>query len=429
MEIILFILYLSALGAGIGTFSGLVPGIHVNTLAALMLSFYPALDGMLSTFIPPTYVPVCVASCVVSAAVVHSFVDFVPSVFIGAPDPDEVLSMLPGHRLLSEGRGMAAIRSASIGSIVGASISIVIAVPMQYLLLNGFGDYLDSITVVILIVVILMMTFHEATMPDITWAFLIIGLSGTLGFVCMNYEIPCNGVFTDGNILFPLLTGLFGMPALLQSIGKSEIIKQYDKEKYPVGPLPGIKGVITGCLTGWYPGITATSGAIVSDMITPEKKPEGFISMVASIGTASTVLMLVTMSVSGKGRSGTMLIVKEIVGNDIIGFHNPVFLLLLFSVAIASLMGYYITIFSGKMMNRLISKIDTNLLNKICIIAIVALVLMMTGPYGALILVVSTIMGFLPIAVGTSRVHLSGCLIIPTLIANLGCTELVLSLI
>ncbi len=61
-----------------------------------------------------------VACCIFAASTVHSFVDFVPSVFIGAPDPDEALSVLPGHRLLMEGRGMAAVRAAAVGSAVGA---------------------------------------------------------------------------------------------------------------------------------------------------------------------------------------------------------------------------------------------------------------------------------------------------------------------
>ena len=415
-EIILFIVYLSIVGACIGTFSGLMPGVHVNTLSALMLTFYPNLEEFLSTFIPPDHIPVCVASCVISAAIVHSFVDFVPSVFIGAPDPDDVLSMLPGHRLLSEGKGMVAVRSAAIGSAVGACASIAIAIPMQYLLIIGLGEYLDSLTVAVLLIVLLVMIFHESTIGKGVWALILIILSGLLGYFCMNIDIPCKGLFGYGNILFPLLTGLFGMPALLQSLKKTKLTKQTDDERYPVGPIPGIKGVITGCITGWFPGITATAGAIVSSTVTPEKRPEGFISMIASIGTASAVMMLITMSVSGKGRSGTMLVIRDILNDSVIGFMNPSFLLLLFSVAIATLLGYNLTIFSGKMMSSLISKIDIVTVNRFSIILVVSLVALMTGPFGLIILAISTIMGFLPISAEISRVHLTGCLIFPTLL-------------
>ena len=33
---------MSVLGAGLGLFSGLAPGIHVNTLAAMLLASYPS---------------------------------------------------------------------------------------------------------------------------------------------------------------------------------------------------------------------------------------------------------------------------------------------------------------------------------------------------------------------------------------------------
>jgi len=418
-EIILFVVYMSIAGAFIGTLSGLVPGIHVNTLAALMMTFYPSLERLLSIFIPSDCVPVCVASCVMSASVVHSFVDFVPSVFIGAPDPDDVLSMLPGHRLFSEGKGMVAVRSAAIGSTVGACASIAIAIPMQYLLVIGLGGYLDDLTVAVLSIVLLMMVFSESDIGKGVWALTTVLLSGFLGYFCMNADIPCNGPFGYGNILFPLLTGLFGMPALLQSLKRTETTEQTDGEIYPIGPVPGLKGVMTGCITGWFPGITATAGAIVSDTVTPEREPKGFISMVASIGTASAVMMLVTISVSGKGRSGTMLVIEDILGDSVVGFMNGPFLLLLFSVAIAALLGYKLTVFSGNIMSSLVSRMDIADVNRFSIVLMISLVSLMTGPFGLIILTVSTIMGFLPIYADVSRVHLTGCLIIPTLLSIL----------
>ena len=36
-------------------------------------------------------------------AITHTFIDFIPSIFLGAPDEDSVLSILPGHKLLLKG--------------------------------------------------------------------------------------------------------------------------------------------------------------------------------------------------------------------------------------------------------------------------------------------------------------------------------------
>ena len=282
LDVVLFILYMSLLGAAIGTFTGLVPGIHVNTLAAMMLAGYPFLSDLLSPFIPSELMPVCISSCIMSASIVHSFVDYVPSVFIGAPDPDDVISTLPGHRLLLEGRGMAAVRSAAIGSCVGACASIILAIPLQLILMSGVSDYLDSITAIVLIAVIATMIMHEKERKNTLWCFLIILISGLLGLICMDLEIPCEGAIVGSTMLFPMLTGLFGMPTMLQALRNPVIEEQTDDCEYPVGPVPGIKGVITGVLTGWFPGITSTTGAILSDSITPERKPEGFMSDLCS---------------------------------------------------------------------------------------------------------------------------------------------------
>ena len=41
-ELLLLVLTAAAVGAAVGTFTGLVPGIHVNTLAAVLFTSYPA---------------------------------------------------------------------------------------------------------------------------------------------------------------------------------------------------------------------------------------------------------------------------------------------------------------------------------------------------------------------------------------------------
>lgn len=419
IDIVLFILYMAILGAAIGTFSGLVPGIHVNTLAALMLAGYPFLKGLFSPFIPSDLLPLCVASCIMSASIVHSFVDYVPSVFIGAPDPDDIISALPGHRLLLEGRGMAAVRSAAIGSCVGSCVSIVIAIPLQLILLSGLSDYLDSITSIVLISVILLMILHEKEYAGMAWCTAIIFISGLLGLACMDLDIPGDGLLGEGTLLFPMLTGLFGMPALLESLHNPRIVEQKDDERYPVGPIPGIKGVLTGILTGWFPGITSTTGAILSGSVTPERRPEGFIAMTASIGTSASIIMLVTMSITGHGRSGTMIIIGDILGDSVIGPMNGCFIALLLTAAFAAFLGYHSTVICGRIMSKVINMIDVLLLNKICIMLILALVFLMTGPFGLVILFVSTLMGFLPMRVGISRVYLTGCLLIPALLSSL----------
>ncbi|MCL1810829.1 MAG: tripartite tricarboxylate transporter permease [Methanomassiliicoccaceae archaeon] len=418
-EIVFFVLAACLIGSLIGTFTGTVPGIHVNTLASIMLVSYPAMESMVSSFTSVQYVPIIVSSCIMSAAVVHSFVDFVPSVFIGAPDPDEVLTTLPGHRLLMQGHGMRAVRAAAIGSAVGAASAILLAIPIQYLMLNGLAEQLDLFTVSVLIFTLSAIVLKEKGMRNKVWAAVLVAVSGALGLICMDLPIPSAGILGEGALLFPLLTGLFGIPALLSSFKNASVPKQLDDGMPPVDHIPGIKGVIMGAVAGWFPGITATAGASLSSIFIPEDRPERFISVVASIGTVTSIFSLVTLSVSGSGRSGTVLVIREMIGDSVSGFCSPEFLLLLLCAAVASFLGYHITIAVGKMMSGMTDRIDSALLNKAVLCLIVLLVLLLTGPFGLLILAVATAVGLIPLDLDMGRIPLTGCLMLPVIIHGL----------
>jgi putative membrane protein len=420
---------MSAAGASVGMFSGLVPGIHVNTLASLMLLFYPAIGSFISLFAAPEYVPVLISACIVSASVVHSFVNYVPSVFTGVPDQDTAMSILPGHRLLLDGKGMVAVRSAAIGSLVGAMAAVIVAIPLQYLMINGLGDLFQSITVVMLITAAIALVMTEKGAKERCFAVTLIAMSGIMGCVCMFMPVPFKGLLYDGDLLFPLLTGLFGIPMLISSAGNAAIPEQTDDERYPVTPSSGLKGVLTGSIVGWFPGITATAGAAFTRMFVKEDRPERFIALVSSIGTAAVIFALITLSVNGKGRSGTMLVVREILGADIMGAGlNSVFLLMLLSVSIAAVIGYRAAIRSGMVMAKHISKINIRKMNAAIVALVAVLTVLMTGVWGMGILLISSLIGLIPLSAGTGRVHLSGCLLIPVILMRFGLDTVFLSL-
>jgi putative membrane protein len=235
----------------------------------------------------------------------------------------------------------------------------------------------------------------------------------------MDFPIPSDGILGEGTLLFPMLTGLFGVPALLASFRNASVPEQHDDGESPVDHVPGIKGVIMGAVAGWYPGITATAGASLSSIFMPEDKPERFISVVASIGTVTSIFSLVTLSVSGSGRSGTVLVIRDIVGDSVSGFCSPEFLLLLLSSAIASFLGYHLTIKVGKVMSGMTDRIKTEVLNKAVLCLIAALVLLLTGPFGLLILGISTLIGLIPLDADIGRIPLTGCLMLPVVIHGL----------
>ncbi len=406
----------SLLGCAVGVVTGLIPGIHVNTMASLILVLYPGLSGLMMQYLEQDYVAIALCCLIMSASVVHSFMDFIPSVFLGAPDAEDAISMLPGHRLLLKGQGMVAVRSAAIGSLIGCSAAVILAIPMQYLMLAGLANNLDNFTKIVLLAVSALILYNEFKRGNIVMGSIAFLLAGALGWMVMKLPIPASGVMGDGTLLMPMLSGLFGLPTMLTAAEGKPFPKQVDKLKDPVGLIPGLKGVIMGSVAGWFPGITSTVGATISATIMPDRSPERFISTVASIGTVTTVLSLVTLSISGGGRSGTVIVIGQILGDSITGFATVPFVMMLIAASAASLIGYILTIGFGRAIATFLSKCRQDIMNKTICVLLIVLTFCLTGPWGMVILLAGTLIGFIPVSNDTGKTVLCACLILPVLV-------------
>ncbi len=82
-----------SIGFLLGAISGLTPGLHVNNFASMLLALSPMLldKGLL---------PYHMASMILAASISQTFFDTIPAIFVGAPDADTALAVLPGHSLV-----------------------------------------------------------------------------------------------------------------------------------------------------------------------------------------------------------------------------------------------------------------------------------------------------------------------------------------
>ena len=136
VQVILCALLFSLAGSALGICSGMVPGLHVNTLSLMLVSAFPLLEPAVVSLcaqfsVEALLAPLLLCCTIVSAAVTHSFLDFLPSLFLGVPEEGTVISVLPGHRLLLEGKAMDAVRCAALGSLLGALSGILLVVPLE----------------------------------------------------------------------------------------------------------------------------------------------------------------------------------------------------------------------------------------------------------------------------------------------------------
>ena len=115
IEILIAIL----IGCFLGIITGLTPGIHINLVSVIILSLAPFLSQYISIL--------TLAIVIIAMSVTHTFLDALPSIFLGAPDSGMELSVLPGHKLLLEGRGYEAVVLTAIGSLFAVILMVAFA--------------------------------------------------------------------------------------------------------------------------------------------------------------------------------------------------------------------------------------------------------------------------------------------------------------
>ena len=336
-------------------------------------------------------------------SITHTFLDIIPSTYLGAPSEDTALSILPTHKLLLQGKAYEAIRLATLGSLLGLTTTIIIT-PLLIPLLNLAYPYIKSLTPYILIIATILLIYKEKNKIK---TILIFSLSGVLGIYTLNNHLL-------EQALFPLFSGLFGISGLLLSLNNQvKIPKQIitiPKLKKKITTLS--KGVFASTLTGFLPGLGAAQAAIIATSTSKNSDPKEYIFLIGSINTIVMVIGLITFYTINKTRNGSVIAVSKIIDQLTIDNLITIGAAILITAALATFLALNIS----KIFSKVITKINYSKLCKTIIAFISILVLMISGPYGILLLITATALGILPPLLNVSRHHLMGSLILPIIL-------------
>lgn len=395
IELILALL----LGLLTGTFTGLFPGIHVNLVAVFLLSLTPKLLNYTS--------PLSLAVFIVSMSIAHSFLDFIPSVFLGAPDEDSFLSTLPGHELLKQGRGYEAIVLTLYGSLM-ALIIIILFIPIFIYILPSVQNLIASIIPFILIFISLFLIFRE---DSFFLSLIIFSLTGFLGILTFNLPIK--------EPLLPLLTGLFGSSALIVSlknkstkIQKQKILKlkQIKLERKQI-----LKSAITASIIApfcsFLPGIGSGHAATISSEISKHDN-RSFLFLLGIINTVVIALSFIAIYSINKTRSGSAVAVKQVLKSI-----SPSDLaVIVITVVISGILSFIIGIKLAKLSSNLINKINYKILSAITLIILLIVNLVFSNLLGILVFITATSLGIFTILSNSRRINLMASLLIPAIV-------------
>jgi putative membrane protein len=395
LELILAVLF----GVIIGTFTGMLPGIHINLVSAMVLA---SLAFFLAHFQPITIVVFLVA-----LAITHTFIDFVPSIFLGAPDEDDnALSILPGHELLLEGKAYDAVVYTLYGSISALAIILLFS-PIFYFVLPKIYPYAERIMPFILILASCFLIYFEKT--GRVWAIIIFSLSGILGLATLNLPLK--------EPLLPLFTGLFGISSLFTSLSQKEKIPEQKISRFrsiKVKASSFLKAIsassIASPLCSFLPGMGSGQAAVIGSEVVGKLSRKEFLILLGSINTVVTGLSFITLFAIGKARTGVAVAVGKIVELSLADL-----MIITSVIVISGIFAFFLTLCMARVFSRFISKVNYQRFSIFVMVFLFAVNFIFSGWLGLLVMVISAILGLACIYSGIRRTHLMGCLIIPAI--------------
>ncbi len=389
------------LGICAGIVTGLIPGIHINLVSIMVISASSFLLGFAS--------PVVICVFVIAMSVTHTFLDSIPSIYLGAPDEDMAVAVLPGHKLLLEGMGHEAVKLTVIGSLLCIIVSVVlfplflVVFPLIHSLIK---DYIGWI----LLFVVVFMLLKDMKLNTVFWSTIVFLFSGVLGLIVLNMEFLSQP-------LFPMLSGLFGLSTLIFSLFQDVVLPQQRiTDMVHVSKSESVKavaaGVFSGGLTSLFPGLGAAHAAIIAGVFFKGMSVFSYLILVGGINTVNFFLSLVTLFVLGKARNGAVIAVLEIIQS--VGLKE-----LLVFVAAGLIVGGIASVLALRISRIFCFFIGRLNYKALClgVVAIVTvLVFVFSGFLGLFVLIVSTSIGLIPNMAGVGKNNAMGCLLLPVLL-------------
>jgi putative membrane protein len=404
------LLAFATLGVGMGVFTGMIPGVHVNNLT-------PMLVGLAASSV---LAPMNAIALIVAMMLTHTFIDYIPSTFLGVPEEDTALTVLPAHRMVLEGKGYEAIRLTALGSLGALMLSAALVGPLL-LVIGPAYEAMNPHMHWLLLGIIAVMIALECKPEAMLWAVAIFLLSGFLGILTLDTNLGAG----DGAMM-PLLGGLFGMSVLLISMKGISSFPEQQVTEEPIELRPTIKAVCTGTsagiLTGIIPGVGPAQGTVLTQVVTRSGGTRDFLVGVSGVNTAKALLSFVALYAIGRPRSGAAVAVSEIID---VGANE-----LLLLIGIALFAGGLATIFHlrlGKLAAKHIQRLPYRAMCAAVMASMVGLSLYYAGLVGLLILATATAIGLLPAAVGVKRTHCMGAIMLPCILYFAGVKDVVLA--
>jgi putative membrane protein len=415
MSTVLAMLIAAASGVLLGTVTGLIPGLHVNTIGFLLLA-------ATATVAQP---PVVIAAAILAAGITHTYLSIVPGLVLGVPEAATVVGALPGHRMVLQGAGPEAIRLSAIGSGVALVVAAALALPLAQLIGEHHTLFRRAVPALIALIAAILIISEQTTRGRIG------GLCCMLlavGFGQLTLELPTSGGLLPAgmvSILGPIFSGLFGAPILIDALATGGQIPQQRDGSLQISPGAAVRaatsGALGGAMVGFLPGVSAGVASIIAlggvgGSTTPGAETDRrYIIATSGADTSTAVFALASLVVIGSPRSGITIALEQLGG----GAAPASVLTLLLLCVLAAGCALLVLLWVGEWYLEQVRRLPRRPIITGVLLFLLGLAGVFAGVVGIGVFVAAAVLGLLPPRLHTRRVHLMGVLFGPVVMMGL----------
>jgi putative membrane protein len=395
MESIGSILALSViLGSVGGVIAGLFPGIHANTVSQFL------------TYLGMGALPLAIA--ITAAAAMNTILSMLPAIFLCVPDQSTVLSVLPGQRLVNEGRGLHAIWICGIAAMLTLVLAFVL-LPVSLIAIPAIYDIIKPVVFPILAAICVAFLLQEKNPIKIGCAVFVFILAGILGTLLLDSAILKEPLFAP-------FIGMFALSNLLLSLNNIRIpYQQRVRRNETVVTMQLLAviaaGTILGALADLLPAIGSSAQMATFGSMLTVGSPSMFLALTTSVSVSHLVHSFVALHTIDKARIGATAIIRETAGSpdlNTLGIYLAV-------IAVVMAIGVILLFRLSVPFIQLMRRIDMRIVNALLAVYLIAAVIAIDGFTGLAIAGLATAIGLLPPLLNVRRTHLMGFLLLPAL--------------
>lgn len=353
-------------GMAKGLLSGAVPGMHINNIVG--------------TINDPAGIVASYASFMIFS--------FVPPIYLYSMNIDIGVAMFPSQRMALQGRSREALLLSTSGALLSFMITaLLLATHIVDPIFNLFSNEYIALAIILFIIAALFIKQKR-----LFYAIFIFLLTGLLGIASMKTQ----------NALMPMLSGFFGLPALLQKGSEIELPESTSSRGRTA--LPFLLASFSGFVAASTKAVTPGAISILL-YIWLRSDEERMLGMGALVGS-NAIATIGNFYVTGALRSGPAAQLARI--ESFLPLSKALFFFLLSAV-----LSFILLLLFSRYLVKVYRAINN--WKVIFIVLLLVLVFLFSGAGGIFLFFVSSTIGILTIKLRVRRINCMGCIMVPAL--------------